>query len=100
MVTKNRWSVKRVEAWSVKTDRNSISSDAHSAFKIQRNQRTAFSENCTQENLRRIISSRVKIPQFHSKERPKPFQRGEKRSNQAARPISISPLNGLLRLHA
>src|SRR2546426_10302111 len=35
MATKNRWSVKSVEAWSVKTDRNSISFDAHSAaFKI------------------------------------------------------------------
>ena len=34
MATKNRGSVKSVEAWSVKTDRNSISFDAHSAFKF------------------------------------------------------------------
>ncbi len=28
------------------------------------------------------------------------FPKGKEKSDQAARPISISPLNGLLRLHA
>ena len=56
-------------------------------------QRTRFSENCTQAKPRGL-HSRVEIAFAAPPER-----RGWK-SDQAARPISISPLNGLLRLHA
>jgi hypothetical protein len=50
-----------------------------------------FSENCTQENVG-ITIRELKSLLFSSEKK--------KESDQAARPISISPLNGLLRLHA
>ena len=59
-----------------------------------------FSENCTQE-LTRITIRELKSlirPDEEPAEAGTPYE--EERSDQAARPISISPLNGLLHLHA
>ena len=56
-----------------------------------------FSENCTQTITGITIRELNRNSQWHRE--PK-FTGTRRKSDQAARPISISPLNGLLRLHA
>ena len=60
----------------------------------------AFSEICTQEILKAHYISRVKSLFLNRIEWPKPAEAKKEKSDQAARPISISPLRRLLALHA
>ena len=56
-----------------------------------------FIETCTQENNKELQFASQKYL-FHFLDEPK-FNRGKRKSNQAARPISTGRLNGLLHLH-